>query len=116
MENWEMTSFKITKTVVEKKLGNAQSLPSYSGELEDPFSNYPNHDHTQSPLYFKAPQEYLRNQLKSYGGELNYLLTYKGMDESVPGVSPPPPDVLMVGNGEFEYCTFHLILFNTLWC
>ena len=95
MENWELTSFKITKTVAEKKLGD-QSLPNYQGELAVSFDSYPVDLNTYS-IYFKAPEDFLRNQINSYGGNLNYQFTYSGYDMSSP--SPQPPDVYIYGQG-----------------
>ena len=95
MENWELTSFKITKTVAEKKLGD-QSLPNYQGELAVSFDSYPVDLNTYS-IYFKAPEDFLRNQINSYGGHLNYQFTYSGYDMSSP--SPQPPDVYIYGQG-----------------
>ena len=37
-------------------------------------------DFAEASMYFKAPDSYLRNQLKSYGGRINYQLTYSGYD------------------------------------
>ena len=55
MENWGMTSFKIAKTIVEKKPSvEEQSLPVYSGELAVQFDRYPDIDLTTNTLYFKV--------------------------------------------------------------
>ena len=55
MDNWEITSFKITKTVVEKKPYVVdQSLPNYSGELAIQFDQYPDIDLTTHTMYFKV--------------------------------------------------------------
>ncbi len=53
MEGWQMTSFKITKTVAERKLRD-EELPNYSGELAVSFTNYPNLDLSDTSLYFKV--------------------------------------------------------------
>ena len=95
MENWRLTSWEFPKIPVEKKLGD-ESLPVYSGELAFSFTSYPQVDLSTSAVYFKAPEAFLLNQINSYGGNLNYELTYSGYDlENVPRA----PDVFMVGNG-----------------
>ena len=55
MENWGLTSFKVAKTIVEKKpSGEEQSLPNYSGELAVQFNSYPDIDLNTNTLYFKV--------------------------------------------------------------
>lgn len=44
--------------------------------------------------YYALPAEYLRNQLKSYGGYLRYEVIYNGR-----GSPNEAPDVIIVGNG-----------------
>jgi hypothetical protein len=95
MEGWDMTSFKITKTVTEQKLRSV-TLPNYSRELAVSFTSYPTVDMSQATMYFKAPEDFLRNQINSYGGNLNYQLTYSGYE--LDG-APVSPDVLIVGAG-----------------
>jgi hypothetical protein len=79
MDDWSLTSFRISKTVNEKSLGDF-SLPNYGGELATLFSDYSDSgiDMTQSSFYFRAPEAYLRSQINSYGNRLNYVLTYSG--------------------------------------
>lgn len=96
MENWKMTAFQVGKTLAEKKPGQANDLPNYSGELAVSFTAYPDISMDSHTLYFKAPEDFLRNQIKSYGGFLSYSVTYSGynMDGSAQA-----PDVLLTGNG-----------------
>ena len=78
MDGWKMTSFKITKTVAEKKLGD--DFVSLAGdELVTSFDSY-QLDLTKETIYFKAPKQYSYNQIASYGGKLNYLLRYSGYE------------------------------------
>ena len=95
MENWQVTSFMVTKTVSEKSLGD-QSLPLYGEELAVSFTSYRNVDLKSTSIYFAAPEDFLRNQINSYGGKLQYSVTYGGynMDEA-----PKAPDVILVGAG-----------------
>jgi hypothetical protein len=80
MADWELTSFKITRTVTESKLRNPSSLPNYSGELAVSFTSFPEVDLKSTSLYFKAPKDYIQNQIKSYGGKINYQITYSGYE------------------------------------
>jgi hypothetical protein len=80
MEDWELTSFKITRVVTESKLRSPASLPNYSGELAVSFSRYPEVELKSTSMYFKAPKDYIHNQIKSYGGKLNYQITYSGYE------------------------------------
>ena len=73
-----MTSFKITKTVAEKKLGD-DFVSLAGGELFTSFDSYPL-DLTTETIYFKAPKQYSYNQMASYGGQLDYLLRYSGYE------------------------------------
>jgi hypothetical protein len=63
MEGWELTSFKITRTVTEAKLRNPAKLPNYSGELAVSFTSHPEVDLKSSSLYFRAPKDYIQNQV-----------------------------------------------------
>ena len=91
-----MTSWEFPKIPVEKKLGDDTLVPYSGSELAVSFTSYSQVDLTTSSVYFKAPEDFLRNQINSYGGHLNYKLTYSGYDlENVPRA----PDVFMVGNG-----------------
>ena len=73
MENYEITSFQVDKTISEQSPRNEdKSLVNYSGELAVSFNAYPDIDLTTNTLYFKLPDEYMRNQITSYGGNLNY--------------------------------------------
>lgn len=98
MEDWEMTSFKIGKTLTEKAPNSDQSLPNYSGELAISFTSYPDIDLNEQTLYFKAPEAYLRNQINSAGGAFNYKVTYSGYNMQDTG-SNPIPDLILSGNG-----------------
>ena len=90
-----MTSWEFPKIPIEKKLDEGQSLPNYSGELAVSFTSYPRVDLSTSTVYFKAPKDFLRNQINSYGGNLNYQITYSGYSmENV----PTAPDIFIVGN------------------
>ena len=91
-----MTSWEFPKIPIEKKVGEEeQSLPNYSGELAESFTSYSQVDLSTSTLYFKAPAEFLGKQINSYGGYLNYQITYSGYElENV----PTAPDVFIVGN------------------
>ena len=100
MEGWQLTSFKITKTVTEKKPNSDQSLPNYQGELAISFTSYPSVDLTTNSIYFKAPEDFLRNQINSYGGKLSYQMTYSGYNLDGASKDPMPPDILMVGSGK----------------
>ena len=91
-----MSSFKISKTVVAKKLQD-QTLPNYSGELAVSFTAYRNVDLASHTLYFKAPEAFLRNQINSFGGKLQYQITYSGYNMAADGGKAP--DVLIVGQG-----------------
>ena len=95
MENWQVTSFMVTKTVAQKSLGD-QSLPLYGEELAVSFTSYRNVDLKSTSIYFAAPEDFLRNQINSYGGKLQYSVTYGGynMEEA-----PKAPDVILVGAG-----------------
>lgn len=73
-----MTSFKITKTVAEKKLGD-DFVSLAGGELFTSFDSYPL-DLTTETIYFKAPKQYSYNQMASYGGQLDYLIRYSGYE------------------------------------
>ena len=96
LQDWSLTSWEFPKIPIEKKLGD-DSLPDYSGELAISFTSYPQVDFSQSTVYFKAPEDFLRNQIKSYGGKLNYQITYSGYSmENV----PIAPDVFITGNGK----------------
>ena len=83
MNNWELTSFSIGKTLVESPLVDAVSVPNYSGELamalDDVLVNN-GIDLEETSLYFKAPDAYLRNQINSYGGHLRFSVQYSGYD------------------------------------
>ena len=62
MENWGLTSFKIAKTIVEKKpSGQEQSLPNYSGELAVQFNSYPDIDLNTNTLYFQVSTSLFSN-------------------------------------------------------
>jgi hypothetical protein len=80
MESWELTSFKISRIVTESKLRSSAKLPNYSGELAVSFSSYPEVDLKTTSVYFKAPVDYIHNHIKSYGGKLNYQITYSGYE------------------------------------
>ena len=80
MDDWGLTSFKITRTVTETKLRSSEKLPNYSGELAVSFGSHSEIDLKSSSLYFKAPKDYIHNQIKSYGGKLNYQITYSGYE------------------------------------
>ena len=73
-----MTSFKITKTVAEKKLGD-DFVSLAGGELFTSFDSYPLDLKTET-IYFKAPKQYSYNQMASYGGQLDYLIRYSGYE------------------------------------
>lgn len=84
MENWEPTAFKIDKTVSQSSLfPESRSLPNYGGELALAFGDYSGVDLSDTSIYFKAPGEYLRNQIFSYGGRINYTLTYSAESEEM---------------------------------
>ena len=90
-----MTSWEFPKIPIEKKLDDERSLPNYSGELAVSFTSYPRVDLATSTVYFKAPKDFLGNQINSYGGYLNYQITYSGYNmENV----PKSPDIFIIGN------------------
>uniref|UniRef100_A0A4Y0BED1 TEP1-F n=1 Tax=Anopheles funestus TaxID=62324 RepID=A0A4Y0BED1_ANOFN len=56
------------------------------------------HDHSRSPhhvSYCSYLNNYMGNQLNSYGGSIRYEVQYKGIDETVHA-----PDVIIKGNGK----------------
>ena len=75
-----MTSFKITRVVSESKLRSPATLINYNGELAVSFSSYPEVELKSTSMYFKAPKDYIHNQIKSYGGKINYQITYSGYE------------------------------------
>jgi len=93
MDKWSLTSFKISRTVSEVGLGQPE-LINYSGELAISFRDYPISDLSTTSVYFKAPIDYVKNQIMSYGGKLNYQITYSGYE--LEG-APRTPDVLLIG-------------------
>ena len=97
LENWEVTSFQVGKTLTEQPPNlEDKSLINYYGELTVSFNSYPDVDLNTNTLYYKLPDPYLRNQINSYGGDLNYQATYSGYNMEG-GVQSP--DVIMVGDG-----------------
>ena len=80
MEDWELTSFKISRIVTESKLRSMAKLTNYAGELAVSFSSYPEVDLKTTSVYFKAPVDYIHNHIKSYGGKFNYQITYSGYE------------------------------------
>ena len=80
MEDWELTSFKISRVVTESKLRSPASLINYNGELAVSFSSYPEVELKSTSMYFRAPKDYIHNQIKSYGGKINYQVTYSGYE------------------------------------
>lgn len=44
--------------------------------------------------YYSFPPEYLKNQLKSYGGSIHYEIIFNGM-----GSPNDAPDIILIGNG-----------------
>ncbi|XP_050052982.1 basement membrane-specific heparan sulfate proteoglycan core protein-like isoform X1 [Aphis gossypii] len=45
--------------------------------------------------YFKFPESYLGNQLKSYGGYIKYIVRYEGNGDPITFT----PDIILIGNG-----------------
>ncbi|XP_029344965.1 basement membrane-specific heparan sulfate proteoglycan core protein isoform X9 [Acyrthosiphon pisum] len=45
--------------------------------------------------YFKFPESYLGNQLKSYGGYITYIVRYEGNGDPITFT----PDIILIGNG-----------------
>ena len=81
MDGWELTAFRISKTVVERTLYPANTnLPNYGGQLAVSFVDFAGVDLSDTSLYFKAPDAFLRNQVFSYGGNVNYELIYSGYE------------------------------------
>uniref|UniRef100_A0A336LPI6 CSON010513 protein n=1 Tax=Culicoides sonorensis TaxID=179676 RepID=A0A336LPI6_CULSO len=54
-------------------------------DIPTPTNQYP---------YYALPNEYLKNQLKSYGGHIRYEVVYNGR-----GASNDAPDIIITGNG-----------------
>ena len=81
MGDWQITSFSIGKTVTETSI-SLISLPNYDGQIAAYFADYDDADVDLSvdSLYYKAPEDYLRNQINSYGSQINYVLTYSGYE------------------------------------
>ena len=78
MDDWEMKAFKISRTIAKTSLNNQEKLINYNGELAVGFESYAPLDFAESTLYFSAPEQYRRSQIKSYGGNLKYKVTYSG--------------------------------------
>lgn len=79
MQSWSITSFKIGKTVAEVPV-SGNDLQNYNGEIAAFFEDYPNVDLGTTSIYFKAPKQYLRSQIFSYGRRLKYTFIYSGYE------------------------------------
>ena len=59
---------------------SSPKLPNYSGELAVSFTSHQDVDLRSTSLYLRAPKDFIHNQIKSYGGKLNYQITYSGYE------------------------------------
>ncbi len=87
MNGWRLTAFSFGKTVTETALSSsgASNLANYGGEVPAFFEDFSSSLGGGAPLtdvsvYFAAPEEFLRSQINSYGGEIRYTITHSGYE------------------------------------